>query len=375
MATFKGETKLGNIDLAIAAFQNAVKTDPHFALGFAHLAQAYILKYLMESDPRWLELAKKYARQAGELDDRVPSTYVALGLVHELTGKPDLAIPEFQRAISLDPRNPEALAGIANSYKNSGRYADAEEAYIKAAALRPDDWTGYNDLGIFYESTGRPSDAIVQFKRALQLTPDNSWLWANLGMAYMDFDDPGMLAQAEKALKRSIAISPTSGAYSNLGILYLEMRRFRESVAASYEAIKLDDQNYGTWYNLTAAYEWLKDEDNASSVREKTIELAERTVRENQLDAEAQATLAALYAKSGNKQAALAKIHISLALAPDSQYVLSQIADAYEQLGKRREAIKFLKQALAHGLSKGQLKGDPEVQELIPGLGLSLSGI
>jgi eukaryotic-like serine/threonine-protein kinase len=371
---FQRRDKVGNIDLAIATFQNAVKTDPHFALGFAHLAQAYILKYLMDSDPRWLELAKKYGRQASELDDRVPSTYVALGLIHELTGKPDLAIPEFQRAISLDPRNPEALAGIANSYKNAGRYADAETAYIKAAALRPDDWSGYNDLGIFYESTGRPGDAIVQFKRALQLTPDNSWLWANLGMAYMDFDDPSMLAEADKALKKSIAISPTSGAYSNLGILYLEMRRFRESVTVCHEAIKLDDQNYGAWYNLTAAYEWLKDEDNARSAREKTIELAERTVRENPLDAEAQATLAALYAKNGNKLAALEKIHISLALSPDSQYVLSQIADAYEQLGKRREAITFLKQALAHGLSRGQVKGDPEVQGLISEPEFSLSG-
>ena len=371
---FQRRDKVGNIDLAIAAFQNAVKTDPHFALSFAHLAQAYIMKYLLESDPRWLELAEKYGRQAAELDDRMPSTYVALGLVHELTGKSDLAIPEFQRAISLDPRNSEALAGIANSYKNAGRYEDAEAAYIKAASLRPDDWTGYNDLGIFYESIGRPRDSIVQFKRAIELTPDNSWPWANLGMAYMDFDDPGMLAEAEKALKKSIVMSPTSGAYSNLGVLYLEMRRFRESIAASHEAIQLDDQLYEVWYNLTAAYEWLKDEDNARSARRKTIELAERKVRENPLDAEAQATLAALYAKSDNKQAALEKIHISLALSPDSQYVLSQVADAYEQLGKRAEAIKFLKQALAHGLTKGQLKGDPEIQDLISTPGFSLPG-
>ena len=234
---FQRHDKLGNIDLAIAAFQNAVKTDPHFALGFAHLAQAYIMKYRVESNPHWLEMAKDNGRKAAELDDRVPSTYVALGQVHELTGNHDLAIQEFQRAVSLDPRAPEAIAGMANSYKNAGRYADAEAAYIKAAALRPDDWTGYNDLGIFYESIGRPSDAIVQFKRALELTPDNSWPWTNLGMAYMDFDDPKMLNEAEKALKKSIAISPTFGAYSNLGILYLEMRRFRESVAASQAAL------------------------------------------------------------------------------------------------------------------------------------------
>lgn len=49
--------------------------------------------------------------------------------------------------------------------------------------------------------------------------------------------------------------------------------------------------------------------------------------------------------------------------------MFSQIADAYEQLGKHSEAIESLKQALAHGLGKGQIKADPELQGLISGSG------
>ena len=77
-------------------------------------------------------------------------------------------------------------------------------------------------------------------------------------MAYMDFDDPKMLEEAEKALKKSIAISPTFGAYSNLGFC-AETHRFPESIAASQAALKLNDQNGEVWVNLAVAYEWLKN--------------------------------------------------------------------------------------------------------------------
>jgi serine/threonine-protein kinase len=181
----------------------------------------------------------------------------------------------------------------------------------------------------------------------------------------MDFADPEMLDRAEKALKKSIAISPTFGAYSNLAMLYIEQHRFKESVSASLAAVQLNDQSYNVWDNLKIAYEWLKENEKANAARLKAIVLLERDVETNSQDPEAQATLAALYAKQGNRTQALEKIKISLALSPNNQYVLSQVADAYELMGSRREAIKFLQQAMTQGLTKGLLNGDPEIQGVL----------
>jgi serine/threonine-protein kinase len=362
---FQRYDKPGNIDLAITSLQSALNTDPRFALGYARLAQVYTSKYLLTSDPQWLSQAELYGRRAAELDDRVPSTYVALGQVHDLTGNHDLAIQEFQKAISLDPRDSEALSGLATSFKNAGRNTEAEAAYIRAAALRPNDWKGYNDLGIFYEGIGRPKDAISQFDRAIALTPDNAWPYANLGIAYMDFDDPIMLDNADKALTRSIAISPTFAAYANLGFLYAQQHRFAESVAATKAALKLNSQNYDLWDNLTAAYEWIKDDKDASIAREKTIELLVEKAKMNPQNVGVQAKLAALYAKNHANEKAVDKINIALALSPDNQYVLSQIADAYELLGDREKAIQVLQKAVKKGLSKAALNEDPEIQYLI----------
>ena len=362
---FQRHDKPGNIELAIASLERAVNTDPNFALGFARLAQVYIMKYRLNPNPKWLEQAELYARKAAELDNRVPSTYVALGQIHELTGKHELAIGEFQRAIDLDPRDSDAISGMASAYKKAKRNADAEAAYIKAAALRPSDWKGYNDLGIFYLTTNRPQQAIPQFNRALELTPDNAWPYINLALAYMNLDNPALLGEAEKALRKSIAINPTFGAYSDLGILYGEQRRFRESAAAGEAAVKLNDQSADVWGNLANAYESLGNHEKAHAARQKTIELLERTIRLDPQDADAQATLAALYAKEGAQVKALESIHVSLALSPSDPYIFNEIADAYELLGDRREAIRYLEEALAHGLGILQLNGDPEIQGVI----------
>ncbi len=355
----------GNIELAITALQNAVKTDPHFALAFARLAQVYIMKYRLDQNVKWLHSAEEYAQKAAELDIRVPSTYSALAQVHELGGKHDLAIEEFQHAIDLDPRDAEAVAGIAHSYQNAGRNVDAEAAYIRSAAIRPNDWTGYNALGIFYEHTGHPTEAIAQFRKALELTPDNSGLYSNLGMTYSDFDDPKMAIEAEKALNKSLEINPTYSAYGNFGFLYLQEHRFNESVTASRRANAINDQGYGVWCNLTAAYEWLGENAKANESRKKAIEMLSKSVKLDPQDAEAQATLAALYAKNGLKDKALTGIDISLALSPKNQYALAQVADAYELLGDRQSAIRYLEEALANRLYKVQLKQDPEIQGVI----------
>ena len=355
----------GNLELATAALERAVKTDPRFALGFARLAEVYVMRYRLDHHPEWLKQAEANCRVAAKLDDRVPSTYVALAQMHELTGNHDLAIQEFQRALTIDPRDTEAITGLASSYQSQGRNADAETEYLRAAALRPDDWNGYNNLGNFYGQIGRFQDAITQYRRALEMTPENSAIYGNLANVYMDMDGPGTEAAAEAALKRSIAISPSYFAYGNLGFLYLKQHRFEESIEATKKGLDLNDQSDDLWGNLTAAYEWVKENGNADSARARAIALLSQVVKVNPQNAEAQATLAALQAKNGQREKALDGIRISLALSPGSKYVLSQVADAYELLGDREDAIRSLKAALVNGLHVQQEAGDPEIQGVL----------
>ena len=362
---FQRYDKQGNLDRAVAALSEAVRADPGFASAFAHLAQVYAMKYRMDAGAQALDQAQKDAQRAVELDDRDPATFVALAQIHELTGRHDLAVQEFQRAIQLDPLDAEAFLGMARSYEHEGRNANAEAAYIRAAAIRPDDWTGYNYLGLFYETTGRSLDAIAQFRRALALTPDNYGLYINLGITYMNLADRASLARAEEALQHSIAINPTYIAWADLGFLYLQEHRFQESVTASQKAMQLDRQSPDIWANLASAYEWLRDDKNAALAADKAIGLLLDKVKIDPEDVNFQALLAALLARNGRREEARDRIRISLALSPNNQYVLSQIADACESLGDRAAAIRYLSRAIAKGLPPGQLTADPVIQGVL----------
>ena len=357
--------KPGNLDLAIGELENAVKTDPRFALGYAQLGEAYRLKYKLETNPKWLDEALANCRKAAELDDHLPAVYVTLARIHDVTGKHDLALQEFQQALKLNPRNAEALGGIAYAYENSGHLQDAEAAFIKAAALRPDYWDGYDELGLFYDRQQKYSQAIEQLRHAVELTPDNAQAYSNLGAVYVDTGDPKMLPDAEQALKKSIELSPTYAAYANLASLYYHEKRFTESAGMWEKALRLNEKDYLVWGYLANTYEWLNQFDKADAARERKLALLEQGVKLKPQDAGAQANLAAIYAKKKLREKALIRIQAALALSPDDPVVLEDVGAAYEELGDRAQALHYIERSLQKGNSLDQLKDDPDLQDLL----------
>ena len=357
--------KPGNLDQAVAALNSSVKTNPRFSLGYAQLGEAYRLKYQVDQSPRWLTEAEANSRRATQLDSRIPAAYVTLGRIHDTTGKHDLALEEFQQALTIDPRNPSALSGLARAYEHSGRIQDAETAFQKAAALRPNDWDGYNNLGLFEDRQSKYSQAIAQYEHALHLTPDNAQVYLNLGAAYLDSGDPKLYPAAEQALNKSIKLAPSYPAFSNVGNLYVLEQRYAEAAANTEKALQLNDNDYQVWNNLLGDYEWLKDDVKAEAVTKRMLPLVEQAVKLKPQDAAAQSILAVLHAKSGKRGEALGEVQTSLALAPDDPGVLSNIVDVYELVGDRRHAIEYLQRALQKGFTLDQAKTDPDIQALL----------
>ena len=357
--------KPGNLDLAIQALQESVKTDPRFALGYAQLGEAYRMKSRLEQNPVWLQEALANCKKAAEIDNRIPAVHVTLARIHDLMGHHDLALQEFQRALDINPRDAAALDGLARAYEASGRIADAEAGFQKSAALRPDSWDAFDELGNFYLRQNKFQQAIQQYQHALHLTPDNAQVFLNLGAAYLDEGDPKLQKDAEQALQKSIQLNPSYGAYANLANLYLTEQRYAESADLTEKALKLNDHDYMVWNNLVLAYEWLKEKDKAEAARRRMRSLLEEAVKVSPNDATAQATLASVYAHYQMDAEAESRIQTALALAPDDSGVLSDVASAYELMGKRDQAIAEMQKAIQKGFALDQVKVDPEMSGLI----------
>jgi serine/threonine-protein kinase len=354
-----------NLDLALTALDNAVKTDPRFALGYAALGQAYQLKYVVDPNPKWIEEASANCQRALELDNRLPASYVTLGRIHDDSGKYDLAAQEFQHALDLNPRDADALNGIAVAYEKAGRMKDAEAAFQKAIALRNDYWVGYNALGLFYDQQGNYTQAVGEYQRAIDLTPDNAQVYSNLAAAYIGMSDAKVIPQAEAALKKSIELSPSYAAYANLGLLYSQEKRYPESAAITEKALALNDKNYRVWENLAVAYERLNQPGKAAVARERELALVEASSRTQPKDGELQSYLGLLYAKKRLPEEADRHLQTALALRGDDRDVLENVAEAYEDLGRRQQALQYIEKALDKGYPVEDIRTNPAFAGLL----------
>jgi eukaryotic-like serine/threonine-protein kinase len=357
--------KPGALEMAVGKFHAAVGQDSRFALAYATLAEAYRLKYMVDKHPQWIDAALKNCAIATSLNPQLPGTFVTLGRIHEATGKHDLAVDEFQRALALDPRNADALTGLAHTYENAGRIRDAEAAYKKAIALRPDYWDGYNSLGLFYDNQRRFDEAIAEMKRAIQLTPDNAQAYSNLAAFYQDTGNPAHIPEAEAALRKSIELSPSYPAYVNLGYLDLQQRKYAESAAFTEQAIQLNDLDPVAWENLSLAYGWLNQNDKVQKAREHERQLVEEAVKASPGDPQLQGFLGVIYARVGRKSEATERMQSALAIAPADAQILADAAVAYEDIGNRASASQYLRQAIAKGQSVEELQLDPDLRALL----------
>jgi serine/threonine-protein kinase len=357
--------KPGNLDLAVAALQDAVKTDPRFALGYAELGEAYRLKHQLDQNPKWLDEAVAYCNQAAQLDDRLPAIYVTLGKLHSQSGKNDLALQEFQHALQLDPHSAEALTGIAGTYEQMGRIQDAEDEFKRAAVLRPDYWEGYNSLGIFYDRQQRYPEAIAQLKKVVQLTPDNAQAYSNLAAVYLDTSDPKLIPEAQAALMKSVALSPSYPAYANLGSLYFTQGRYAESAAMTEKALAINDEDFQVWYNLLQCYRWLKVPQKAAEAAARTTRLLEGLVQTKPQDPEIQSALGMLYADRKQPEKAVPHIEAALALGAKDGRVLADAGEAYENLGNRALALRYLQESLKVGETVDDLRTRPQLQTIL----------
>ncbi len=357
--------KPGNLDLAIAALDDAVKADPRFALGFAQLGEAYRLKYQLDKNTKWIDEALANCQKAQQLDDHLPAVYVTLGHIHGTTGKYDLALQEYQRALQLDPRNADAVLGLARSYDSAGRTADAEATFRKAIALRPDWWDAYNYLGAFLDDHQRYDEAIAQFRHAIELTPDNAPLYLNLGSVLIDMGDPKRYSEAEQALRKSIALAPSYQAYTNLGYLYILQRNYGAAADTLEKAVQINDKDYMTWSNLTLTYENLKDNEKAERARDREMALLEQAAQDTPRNAVVQAQLGLVYAQKKLREKAISRIQSALVLAPDDPNVLEDVGEAYEDLGDRARALQYIEKSLQKGYALDALKNIPDLQGLL----------
>jgi eukaryotic-like serine/threonine-protein kinase len=352
-----------NVDSAIAAFKQALKIDPNYALAYAALGNAYWTGYQQFNKSKdWIDNASRNCEKSLSLNSDLLEGHVCLGNVLNGTGKYDQAVQEFQRAVASNSGSEEALHGLALAYTNVGNLASAESTYKKAIELRPNYWGVYSWMGLFYYNQARYADAAAMFLKATELAPDNYQGYFTLGGIYVT---EGRYQDAIDAFKRSIDLRPSPDACNNLGYAYILMHRFPEAIAALEQAVKLDNSYWQIWGNLGDALYWSPEQRaQAPAKYRQAISIALSKLQVNPRDAEILAYAADYSAMLGDRPAAFGYLQKALQITPSKGEVLFRAAIVYNHFNQTEQALAYLKKAVDGGYSRAIVRDTPDFQAL-----------
>ncbi len=351
----------GNIDRAIASFNNATQTDPNFALAYAGLGEAYWYRYALDRTSQSLEEAEKYSRRAIQSNDQLPDVHITLGRIQAEHNQRELALQEMQEALRLDPHNPNAMRGLAAVYAQIDRPAEAERLYKESITILPNSWIGYNDFGNFYFDRREYQKSAEQYRQAIELTPDNGIVHSNYALAVQEL---GRLDQAEIEFKKSLALAPSYRAYTMLGRLYYRQRRWADAAATIEKALPLNDSDYRLWANLALSYEWLNENEKANHAYQRELTLLQEAFRLNPDNPDVVCELGVLYSRQFEGRKAVQLLEKAIALRPRDPSILHNAAEAYDRLGDRRRALDLLQKGLENGLALDTIERNPGMRNL-----------
>jgi len=154
-----------SLEKAIELTQKAIALDDGIPAGHAMLSYFYCFK-------------REYDKAIAEGDRAValgPSTWLAhylyaMALVY--AGRPEEAIPLFQKAIRLNPFGPSPLySNFSIALRNTGRFEEAVSEFKKAIQLSPDNISAHLGLAGTYIMMGREKEARAEAAEVLRINP------------------------------------------------------------------------------------------------------------------------------------------------------------------------------------------------------------
>lgn len=203
---------VGEWDLSVAAFENAIELDGENAEAWAWLGEAE--QQLDRSGS--VELDRALA-----LDHKSVIVRALRGLYWNRQGKYEQMRAEYALAAEYEPTNPAWQASLGDAYSKLGDLTAALTAYQKATELAPTDSVYWRLLAVFCAENGvRVEDVgLPAAQNAVQLAPNDPFALDALGSSYFS---SGRYANAEQTLLRVIASYPNHfPAYIHLAMTHL----------------------------------------------------------------------------------------------------------------------------------------------------------
>lgn len=302
----------GKLAEARDAYLAGVAIDSKFAMAHRGAAQAMLGLGDVESARKHLELAVRLSPNDGAI-------HAALSQVYRRTGDAPRAKAEAELA-----RRNQPIFNIEDPVRDSvARMAvDSVSAYATALQLIDD---------------GEYAKAIPYLKVAAAADPTRAVVQIYLGTAYHRTEEPQL---AMEHLTKAIALDDTKGsAYLELAALYMDLGRMQEAETAYKKVDELSPRN-------GRLHVWIADEFMKRGELYRATKAWETASLYKILDAREFSRWGAALLGLGDVDGAAEKFGVAVGLDAEYENAWYNLGIAFEQAGKRGEAIVAHQRAL-----------------------------
>ena len=259
---------------AIAAYTEAIRLDPHYALAFAGRSIALSIAAgdaATAAAREGYDKAQADARQALALAPDLAQAHLALAVVSESTLNFTQASAAYERALALAPGNAQVLRVSGYFAAQMGHFDAGVAAARRAVALDPLARQSHSELGRALYFARRYEEAVAAFAEVISLDPDFKATYGERGLAYYGLGD---LQSARVSCETK---ADEWGIQQCLAVVYYKLGRRADAQAefAKMKAALGDDFAYqyatifAQWGNRPKALEWL---DTAWRLRDPGLE-------------------------------------------------------------------------------------------------------
>jgi tetratricopeptide (TPR) repeat protein len=353
----------GNPQLALKEFEDAIKADPKFAMGYAGLAEAQWTMWSNTNDKSWADSAIRSTATARQLEPDRPAVRYSAGMTLFRIGRYEEAKQELEKAIELQPTSEEATRLLGRVLMRQGRIEDGLAQFNKALAIRPNSVLLHTEMGLALYNESRYKEALAAFEKAIALAPNSSRALTQAGAAAQALGDN---ARALSFFERATEIQPRAETFSNMGTIYYGQGEYAKAANAYEAALLIRPLSALTHRNLGDAYSRLGRHDDALKAYRQAIVRAQADVAVSPTDARALARLAVYEAKAGDDAAARRTLAAAEKLAPHDEQVQLRAGVVHALAGRADAALDALERAIAGGIAPRAVEAEEDFVKLRP---------
>lgn len=323
----------GQVDSALAAYEEAVKQDSTRFEVFSFLASAYS----REGD---FQKAKWAFQHLARLDPNNYAIWYELGRIHLRLGQVDSALVSFRKSTDIrsDAVNVMSYIGLGEIYEAREQLDSALIAFEGALAADSANVVAHRNLAGVYVKLDSLEQAAYHARIESELAPLDRHSSRRLGMLYFYVDS---LEQADSVftwLVDSGERNPINHQY--LGRIAMRQEKPEKAIDEFRQVVEIADSTWEPWADLALAY-------RAAEKPGKEIE-AYRSGIEQVADTASQArlmmALGSTYEQAGQFDSAVAVFEQLVELAPNYDAALNylgyMLADSGQRLDYARELIE-----------------------------------